>query len=507
MTYFIGDGFDWYAAVTDGGANFWETSGVGANIDATFTRFGTGQCILINNSGFAGDCFTKTGSTNEATWFASIAVATVNTAAVAMIAVAFRDGGTAQCTVAFQGNGSIVVYSGAVGGAVLATFLGALPVANDWHQFQIKAIIHNTAGEVHIRKDGATSDTYVVTGVNTRGGTANNYANAVCLRKESGSFTRFDDLLFYNGNVSDTPNDWIGDVRAVQLPPTLDISTAFARVSTGSLVAGISTSNSTRAIVANQLWTTTRFSVTQGGVFSSCTFAMNAGFTGKAKIALYLADGNVQGGVPDNQPGTLIAVSNEIVNPATGANTATFANPVGMMKGYSYFFAILTDTNCTVSSTSGGTEFVYTGSYVSGFPNSLTGLNVAAPAAQSPTISVTLTANNAGCVSDEFQDTLTTYLQDNVVGHSDLYNIFGLWYTPASVVGVNLRALVQKSQATARGFKITASSGGVAFDSTEYALTTSFSQFNSFKSTDPATGLAWLPAAVNALQIGPKVSS
>jgi hypothetical protein len=99
----------------------------------------------------------------------------------------------------------------------------------------VKVVINNTTGSITVRKDGATSDTWSATGVNTRGGTASNYANKVGVVSGSGSAVSsyFNDLLFYSGSGA-APNTWIGDVRALQLLPNADTAQRDFSRSTGS---------------------------------------------------------------------------------------------------------------------------------------------------------------------------------------------------------------------------------------------------------------------------------
>jgi hypothetical protein len=150
------------------------------------------------------------------------------------LGVQFLDGSTAQCTVVFESSGNIVLKSGGATGTVLATYSGAF-TASTWNHFQVKVVINNTTGSITVRKDGATSDTWSATGVNTRGGTANNYANKVGVVSGSGSAVSsyFNDLLFYSGSGA-APNTWIGDVRALQLLPNADTAQRDFSRSTGS---------------------------------------------------------------------------------------------------------------------------------------------------------------------------------------------------------------------------------------------------------------------------------
>jgi len=421
--------------------------------------------------------------------------------------VKFGDGAAIQCTVSFHGDGNIYVYTGDLS-ILIATFTGAT-IINDWHHWQIKAVIHNTNGSVEIRKDGALGPTYSVSNVNTRGGSANNYASRYIYRRASALDAYMQDLYFWDGNTGGVPNDWIGDVRAVVVQPQSDISAQFSRVATGtSLVFGTTGTGSNRAVSANNIQCAFVDSTqTQGGYFNSASFTTNAGFTGNMKIALYLADGDIAGGVPNSKPGTLIAVSDPIVNPVTGVNTATFPTNVYIMKGYQYLWAILSDTAFTMKANSLPTEWFYAQPYASGFPEQIGSLVSTIGSQRNFCISANLTATNAGCVNDYSQDNPTTYNKDNVVGHQDMFGLQPLWFQPTAVIGLSLRSFVLKTQSTAKGFKLIGQSGATPFSSSEYQPLTGLTGFDLDLDTNPDTGFAWTVPALTALQVGYKINS
>jgi len=410
----------------------------------------------------------------------------------------------------FDSNGAIRLFRG---DGVLQAAWTAAYLAGRFDHFQIKLIIHGTTGEVHIRKNGASSDDFSLTGLDLTM-TANNQATRIRAQEGSGSFGAYtiymDDVLIYSGD-GDAPNDWVGDVRCIQLQPTHDTAQKdFAALALAtSLALGTTTNNSTLAVTAGTLVTGERISTTQGGEFTTATVEFNAGFTGNAKLALYMADGDTQTFVTGAAPGHLIAVSNAVVNPVINANTFTFPGAVPYMNGYVYQFVLLTDANCTVkanSSTAPTYNYIVPGGYASGFPTDLATLTTPVTTTRM-TAYTTLTASNAGHVNDRAQDALTTYVYDNVVGSFDLYNLMDPFYVPTSIVGVTLRARALKTDAGGRGMKIAGLSGATAFETNEFAIFTTAGPWGQFYHLDPNTGSPWTGAALSALQIGPKISS
>jgi hypothetical protein len=142
------------------------------------------------------------------------------------------DGVTAQCSVVFRSDGAILLTSGAPAGTVLATYAGAFPVINTWYAFEIEVVVHNSTGSFKVRKNGNTVDDHSTTGIDTAGGTVNNYANKLQIGQNT-TFTNgqvFDDL-FWRSDASSVA--WMGDIRCYTRMPASDASTQFAR-STGA---------------------------------------------------------------------------------------------------------------------------------------------------------------------------------------------------------------------------------------------------------------------------------
>jgi hypothetical protein len=114
-------------------------------------------------------------------------------------------------------------------------------------------------------------------------------------------------------------------------------------------------------------------------------------------------------------------------------------------------------------------------------------------------------ATNFSQVSEAHQDGATSYVYDATVGDADFYGIAAITGTPASVVAVTTRGFVQKSDAGTRSGAVQLKSGATTVASTTTALPTTFGWLWRTDQTDPATGAAWTPTAVNNVTIGPVV--
>ncbi len=230
MAWLVGDGFDFYATgvagssadIYTGPSPLWTLgAGVGTILGSASTRFGVGGAINPSNGGNM--LSHATGSNDPEVivnfaWFYGAALSGTNI----MAGVTLGDGATAQCSIAMRSDGAMLLTSGALAGSTLATFAGAF-IASTWAHFQIRIVINNSTGAIHVRKDGATSDTFSSTGLNTRGGTSNNYTNQVSVAggASPNNNTRFDDFYVFSTTGS-IPNDWQGDVRALQLMAASD---------------------------------------------------------------------------------------------------------------------------------------------------------------------------------------------------------------------------------------------------------------------------------------------
>jgi hypothetical protein len=107
-------------------------------------------------------------------------------------------------------------------------------------------------------------------------------------------------------------------------------------------------------------------------------------------------------------------------------------------------------------------------------------------------------------VNEEPPDGDTTYVSDSNPGDIDLYGFSPLLpYNPANVWGVQVALYARKDDLPARTIAAEVrSGGGNHVGVTQPALTTSYVDYVQVFTTDPATGLAWLTAAVNSAQFG-----
>jgi len=505
MSWIVADGFDYYATIADVARSVWDaadtTGGTTFNL-STPGRFPGGQCLRCGVVKTV--LLTKNIPTNESTLFLCCAYYKQDTLAGtnAELYIQLRDGATNQCTIVFESSGNLVLKSGTFSGTVLATFTGAFPSVT-WTHFQIKVVINNTTGEFRVRKNGSPTDSFVATGLNTRGGTANNYANVVNfgLGAAPTQFDYLDDVLIFSGSGA-APNDFVGDVRALVLPAAAATAqqqfTASATTGTcGPPVAGASS----RTVAANTVeWVGPVLG--RAGTLTKLTVNMNTALAGNIRAAVY-ATGT------DGKPSTLLATTATVTNPALGLNDLAVTGGPVLSSVRQYFLAMQVDANASLKGDVAATwpQFlVYTQSrtFASGLPDPA--VPVLASSAVVSAVSATVTSSVVA-VTEPVGNGDTDYLYDSVVGDSDLYAMEDLPLTPAAVIGVVSKIYAKKSDAGTRNGQVLVNSAGTQVAGTDTPLPSTYTYLARVDAVDPATGAAWTPAAVNALQVGQKVTA
>jgi len=144
----------------------------------------------------------------------------------------FLDGTTGQCAIAFRQDGAILLTSGTAAGAVLATYAGAVPLQNTWYAFEFEVVINNTSGSFTVRRNGNPANDFTLGSLNTRGGTANNYANKLSMGQNGNiSGWQLDDL-YWRSDASSVA--WMGDIRCYTRAPASDAAVQFSRTTGAS---------------------------------------------------------------------------------------------------------------------------------------------------------------------------------------------------------------------------------------------------------------------------------
>jgi hypothetical protein len=442
----------------------------------------------------------KSSGSNDAVHHVNLALrqTTAFSGTTNILCIQFVDGVTNQCCVVFRSDGALLLTSGSQSGSTLATWATAIIGVSVWHSYEIEVVVNNSTGSIAVRRNGNTSNDFSATGLNTRGGTANNYANKVQLGSTSGSFVQDIDDFLWRSDASSV--SWIGDVRAAQMMPASDASVQFSKgPSTYALTPySVSTTFGNSAGTARY----SAFTASYDGTIASVIINLGAGFTGNMKLSLFASSDSSTTSVPT----TVLGSATTITNPATGNNTFVFSSPPSVIKGTRYYVGVDTDTS--------------SGTIVVGSQNNNLGLTsataygsfpAAGPSVGSSTGMPLITVNhnvgsNATLVNESQENTTTDYVYDSTVGHADFYNISTI-PTSSTVTAVTTRGYLCKSDVGVRSAQLQLASGVTTVQSTPLLLSTSFQWAYRTDTVDPNTGSAWSASNVNSITIGPLVTS
>lgn len=505
MTWSFGDSFDLYATTADMANGYWDSIGGGGGYALVAGRFSGSLAISMASAGHL--TATKNSGANDAVHHLIVAYqqTTALSGSVLGFCLELYDGATAQCTIGFRQDGAILLKSGipstdsAGSGAVtLATYTGAVTAINTWYAFEFEVVINNTTGSFSVRKNGNTVNDFTATGLNTRN-SANNYANKLVFDVYWGAATYLADDLFWQSGAA--TGNWLGDIRCYTRMPASDQSVTFSKSPSSMFKqANWATPTGTGSEPSNHVyWVPINAPV--GGVVASLALQLNSALTGNIKMALYDATGAGAG------PGAYMATSAELANPSAGLLAFSMVGSPIVQTGAKYWLAIWANAtfSLTTSNNSVGVQAVSL-TYAGSFPATAVGFSLWETNGNLASAGMTVTPYNSGLVSEPQEDGLTTYVFDSNPGDADFYGIGSIASTPATVIATTVRAYAQKSDAGVRTAAVQLKSGATVAASPTLTLSTpGWGWAWRTDLTDPNTGAAWTPAAVNNAQIGPKV--
>lgn len=505
MSFIFSESWDFYsttANTTDALQGYWDGGSmvVGSNCLLSTGRF-TGSQALGTGATIVAYVFKNSGS-NDAVHHVNVAfIHTVGlTSNILGMYIQLLDGSTGQCAIVFRSDGAIVLTSSTPGGSTLATYTGAFS-SNVWTAFEFEVVINSSTGSFTVRKNGNTSADFTATGLNTRGGTSNNYASRLQLGLNSSTTPlnannaqKFDDVLWRSDPTS---LPWVGDVRAAQMMPATDSSVQFSK-STGSTLTTTPVASVTTLTGSATRTRYTAFTAVYDGTIGSIIVPLSAGYTGNMKCAIFASSGSA--------PTTVLGSATPISNPVTGNNTFSLSPAVSVTKSTGYYVGFAMDSasgTYTAGSINGNVGQFYDVAY-SSFP-------IASPATstgQTPAIFsyVTTLGSNATLVNESQEDGITSYVYDSTVGHADFYNISSI-PTSSTITAVTTRGFMAKSDVGTRTAQVQLSSGGTTVQTTPLNISTSFQWVYRTDTVDPHTGSAWTATNLNSITIGPLVTS
>jgi len=234
MAWLVGDGFDFYAgAGVFINPYIWQGA-VQCTLSSS-VRFPPGIGLQLGNTSVTAGNATTQQFANSQTIFVNANIisggnAHVNGGTTRTIGFTLRDtASNIQCGFYLRNGGDFVLTTSSLaGGSVLATSPVLMPLAGQWAHIQVKIFISNTAGTVELHLNGQVAANWTATGLNTRNGSANFYANVINWESNSAAGEVVDDFYAFNDQAP-APNTFQGDVHAVRQLPTSDIAINWAR--------------------------------------------------------------------------------------------------------------------------------------------------------------------------------------------------------------------------------------------------------------------------------------
>lgn len=495
MAWSFGDGFDLYAVPADAINGYWD-SGTAAFSLAT-GRFPGSRALAISGSSYY---LVKSSGANDAVHHLVFAFAWPGTLGGSGLFCTMQllDGATVQCSISFRQDGAILLHSGNVS-TLLATYTGAFPGSSIWTAFEIEVVINNATGSFTVRKNGNASNDFTATGLNTRGGTANNYANRFQIGSQNTGNAELVDDLFWRSDASSVA--WMGDIRCYTRMPNVDASLHFTpSASAYPLLAAV---NAGTAGFGTNLARYTPFTPSFSGTVGSILLPVSTASTGNVKCCIYSTVGGV--------PAIVLGSATPVAAPALGNAIFTFGTPVSVTAGTQYFAAICADSNSGQHGVgSAALGFNWGAATYASFPTNNPGPLTSGANTLPVTINITPTTTASfAFVSEPQQDGTVSYVYDTNPTDADFYGIAGIPITPTTTIATTTRAYVQKADAGTRAGAVQLKSGATTVQSpTLPALgVAAFTWAWRMDLVDPNTGAAWTATAVNNAQIGPIVTA
>ena len=114
--------------------------------------------------------------------------------------------------------------------------------------------------------------------------------------------------------------------------------------------------------------------------------------------------------------------------------------------------------------------------------------------------------NNYLEVDEAQPDDDTSYVSDSTVGNKDTYGMGDLVVTTGTIKGIQVGLYARKDSAGTRQIAPVVRSGATEQDGASWAIGASYGLNLQAFETDPATGVAWTIAGINAMEAGVKVT-
>lgn len=480
--------------------NFHTFSNAWINLTASLNGV-SGVALQLNGSSDGAVALTKTLPGNYSRLVGGVRFsADLNGAAANSPGIFFNDGSTTQCSVVVAPtSGFIKIYNGTANGTLIATSSASV-LANTSHYLEWD-ITFGASASYTIYLDG----TSILTGTGNTKTTGNSYANGVGLGSQfgdtSGSSLTVDDFYLFDTTGSVCNAVLRTNPRVATQLPSGEAQTNF---SNNGNILGNSYQGSTSANApgANELFLlqvnpVTTMTINSVGCIPNATSG-GANF----KAVIYSDSGGV--------PSTLLSSGTQVTGTTSGtALIGNLVTPQALVANTPYWIGFITDTSVVLqeaATTTLGQKASNT--YSSGAPGTAPSMTIS-----QPTWAIwgncTGAANFASVAANPGQPTYSN-ISDNNVDAGDLYT-FPAIVTPTYISAVYtmlVSILGEISGSGARTVDINISSSGTVSAGSNPGFSPAAGEleyYSSWFDTDPATGVAWTQAGVNAAEAGQSI--
>ena len=109
------------------------------------------------------------------------------------------------------------------------------------------------------------------------------------------------------------------------------------------------------------------------------------------------------------------------------------------------------------------------------------------------------------CIDETTVNTDTDYVSLDTAGDYDRYTVADLGYTPNIIHAIQTVMIARKDDVATRTIRSKVKSSSTTGNGATKACSSAYSSFRDIFATDPATGLAWDTAGINAMEVGIEV--
>ncbi len=110
-------------------------------------------------------------------------------------------------------------------------------------------------------------------------------------------------------------------------------------------------------------------------------------------------------------------------------------------------------------------------------------------------------SNDYDMISDTAPDADTTYIEATTPGDRSDFELSAVPGTASTIVAVVTKPMMRKTDAGTCNVQVSLMSGGVQVAGADRPMTEAYTYYRDIFETDPNTGVAWTPSAVNAVNL------